>query len=173
MSGDRRSTHLHSKKCKTNQCNVLVEWKIINSWNVTIVVEGQYTTLHRIFLLDISRLAVTMMIYPPRSRRGLAKQEWTDNDDTCDLQTFHAHISFQVSVLESMLTRQDSSAGSGETVVYLTPKEILAFVLAFELEPFSGFDAWYLKWLADEYYGVKVVVKRGWKDLLSAVFGYG
>ena len=37
--------------------------------------------------------------------------------------------------------------------------------------PFSGFDARYLKWLADEY-GVKVVVKRGWKDLLSAVFVY-
>ena len=54
------------------------------------------------------------------------------------------------------------------TVVYLTPRDILAF----ELGPFSGFDARYLKWLADEY-GVKVVVKRGWKDLLSAVFGYG
>jgi hypothetical protein len=87
------------------------------------------------------------------------------------LQTFHAHISFQVSVLENMLARQDSSsssAGSGETVVYLTPKDILAF----ELGPFSGFDARYIKWLADEY-GVKVVVKRGWKDLLSAIFGYG
>ena len=55
-------------------------------------------------------------------------------------------------------------------MVYLTPKDILAF----ELGLFSGFDAWYLNWLADEY-GVKVVVtrKRGWKDLLSAVFGYG
>ena len=84
------------------------------------------------------------------------------------LQTFHAHISFQVSVLESMLARQDSNAVSGETVVYLTPKDILAF----ELGPFSGFDARYLKWLGDEY-GVNVVVKRGWKDLLSAVFGYG
>ena len=84
------------------------------------------------------------------------------------LQTFHAHISFQVSVLESMLARQDSNAGPGETVVHLTPRDILAF----ELGPFSGFDARYLKWLADEY-GVKVVVKRGWKDLLSAVFGYG
>jgi hypothetical protein len=86
------------------------------------------------------------------------------------LQTFHAHVSFQVSVLESILARQeqDSSAGPGETLVYLTPKDILAF----ELGPFSGFDARYLKWLADEY-GVKVVVKRGWKDLLSAVFGYG
>ena len=87
------------------------------------------------------------------------------------LQTFHAHISFQLSVLESKLARRDSSsssAGSGETVVYLTPKDILEF----ELGPFSGFDARYLKWLADEY-GVEVVVKRGWKDLLSAIFGYG
>ena len=54
-----------------------------------------------------------------------------------------------------MLTRQDSNAGCG-AMVYLTPKDILAF----ELGPFSGFDARYLKWLADEY-GVKVVVKRG------------
>jgi len=84
------------------------------------------------------------------------------------LQTFHAHISFQLSVLENMLTRQDSSSGCGETVVYLTPKDILAF----ELGPFSGFDARYLTWLADEY-GAKVVVKRGWKDLLSVIFGYG
>lgn len=87
------------------------------------------------------------------------------------LQTFHAHISFQLSVLENIHARRDSSsssAGSGEAVVYLTPKDILAF----ELGPFSGFDARYLKWLADEY-GVEVVVKRGWKDLLSAIFGYG
>ena len=49
-------------------------------------------------------------------------------------------------------------------MVYL-PRNILAF----ELGPFGEFDARYLKWLAD----VQVVVKRGWKDLLSAVFGYG
>ena len=90
------------------------------------------------------------------------------------LQTFHAHISFQLSVLENLLARQDlstSSADSGEAVVYLTPKDISAF----ELGPFSAFDARYLEWLADEYVdtGVKVVVKRGWKDLLSAIFGYG
>ena len=90
------------------------------------------------------------------------------------LQTFHAHISFQLSVLENLLALQESStstASSEERVVYLTPKDILAF----ELGPFSGFDARYLEWLAQEYVdsGVKVVVKRGWKDLLSVVFGYG
>ena len=88
------------------------------------------------------------------------------------LQTFHAHISFQLSVLENLLARQkpSSSAGSGEAVVHLMPKDILAF----ELGPFSGFDARYLEWLTDEYVNsdVKVVVKRGWKDLLSALFGY-
>ena len=63
------------------------------------------------------------------------------------LQTFHAHISFQVSLLESMLARQDLSAGPGEMGVYLTPKDIRVF----ELGPFSGFDARYLKWLAEEY----------------------
>lgn len=90
------------------------------------------------------------------------------------LQTFHAHIAFQLSILENLLALQESSsltAGSGETVVYLTPKDILAF----ELGPFSGFDARYLEWLAQEYVdsGVKVVVKRGWRDLLGAIFGYG
>ena len=89
------------------------------------------------------------------------------------LQTFHAHISFQLSVLENLLARHDSSSsstGSGEAVIYLMPKDILAF----ELGPFGGFDARYLEWLADEYAdsGTKVVVKRGWKDLLSAIFGY-
>ena len=87
------------------------------------------------------------------------------------LQTFHAHISFQISVLENLVSPDSSSseAGSGEAVVYLTPKDILAF----ELGPFSGFDARYLEWLTQEYVnsGVKVVVKRGWKDLLSAIFG--
>lgn len=87
------------------------------------------------------------------------------------LQTFHAHISFQISVLENLLAQQDSAssdADSGEAVVYMTPKDILAF----ELGPFSSFDARYLEWLGQEY-GVRVVVKRGWKDLLNAIFGYG
>ncbi|KAF8151642.1 hypothetical protein B0H34DRAFT_755784 [Crassisporium funariophilum] len=90
------------------------------------------------------------------------------------LQTFHAHTSFQLSVLEDLLARQGVSAssdGSGERVLNLTPKDILAF----ELGPLSGFDAKYLEWLAQEYAGggVRVIVRRGWKDLLSAIFGYG
>lgn len=63
------------------------------------------------------------------------------------------------------------------SVVTLTPKDILAF----ELAPMSAFDARYLEWLAKEYAAptegenaddVKVVLKRGWKDIIGAVLGY-
>lgn len=83
------------------------------------------------------------------------------------LQTFHAHIAFQVSVLESFLPRGVSA--NSDAVVFLSPKDVLAF----ELGPLSGFDARYLEWLAREYSGgIPVVVKRGWKDLLGVIFGY-
>ncbi|KAF8954836.1 hypothetical protein BDZ97DRAFT_1862662 [Flammula alnicola] len=95
------------------------------------------------------------------------------------LQTFHAHTLFQLSVLEDLLARQgvppssspDAASSAGERVISLTPKDILAF----ELGPLSSFDAKYLEWLVQEYAGddVKVTVKRGWKDLLGAIFGYG
>lgn len=82
------------------------------------------------------------------------------------LQTFHAHTSFQLSVLESFIPPAGADA---DTTVYLAPRDILAF----ELGPLSGFDAKYLEWLALEYAGTtKVVMKRGWRDLLGALFGY-
>jgi hypothetical protein len=38
----------------------------------------------------------------------------------------------------------------------------------------SGMDARYLEWLASEYGGgASVVIKRGWKEMLGAIFGYG
>ncbi|TFK68934.1 hypothetical protein BDN72DRAFT_841243 [Pluteus cervinus] len=101
------------------------------------------------------------------------------------LQTFHAHTLFQLSVLESIIPATSSSASSSSSSssgtssassaasnnsVTLGAKEILAF----ELGPLSGSDARYLDWLAQEYAsGTKVVVKRGWKDLFSAILGYG
>ena len=91
------------------------------------------------------------------------------------LQTFHAQTLFQLSVLEDVLTRQGATPPAsddvGKRLVTLTPKDILAF----ELGPLSNLDARYLEWLAEEYAGsqVKVVIKRGWKDLLGAIFGYG
>ncbi|KAF5375835.1 hypothetical protein D9615_008178 [Tricholomella constricta] len=85
------------------------------------------------------------------------------------LQTFHAHTAFQLSVLESFITEPNTAEGQPAKTVYLAPKDIVAF----ELGPFSSFDAKYLEWLSEEYAGdTRVVVKRGWKDLLGALFGY-
>lgn len=81
------------------------------------------------------------------------------------LQTFHAHTTFHLSVLESILP-ENWGAGS---VLYLAPKDILAF----ELGPLSGNDARYLEWLTYEYAdGTQLIVKRGWRDLLNIMFGY-
>ena len=81
------------------------------------------------------------------------------------LQTFHAHTTFHLSILESLLP-EDWISGS---VLYLAPKDVLSF----ELGPLSGNDARYLEWLAYEYAdGTQLIVKRGWRDLLSIIFGY-
>jgi hypothetical protein len=85
------------------------------------------------------------------------------------LQTLHAHTLFQLSVLESFIPRAPSQSESELETVYLAPKDIGAF----ELSPLSALDAKYLEWLVLEYAGTtRVVVKRGWRDLLGAIFGY-
>ena len=86
------------------------------------------------------------------------------------LQTFHAQTAFQLSVLEDIISRQGISSDVTQRVVVMTPKDILAF----ELGPLSGFDVRYLEWFADEYAGndVRVVIKRGWRDMLGVLFGY-
>lgn len=81
------------------------------------------------------------------------------------LQVLHAHTLFQLSVLESFVLQAQPQS---ETV-YLTPKDVGAF----ELSPLSAFDARFLEWLVLEYAGtMRVVVKRGWRDLFIAIFGY-
>lgn len=85
------------------------------------------------------------------------------------LQTLHAHTLFQLSVLESFIPPSLSQSESELKTVYLAPKDMGAF----ELSPLSAFDAKYLEWLALEYASTtQVVVKRGWRDLLGAIFGY-
>ncbi|KAJ7844646.1 hypothetical protein B0H13DRAFT_2096329 [Mycena leptocephala] len=82
------------------------------------------------------------------------------------LQTLHAHTAFQLSTLESFLPK-DNAPGK---VISFTYKDMTAF----ELGPMSGMDARYLEWLASEYGGgASVVIKRGWKEMLGAIFGYG
>ena len=86
------------------------------------------------------------------------------------LQTLHAQTAFQLSVLEDVISRQGISSDVVQRVVVMTPKDILAF----ELGPLSGFDVRYLEWFADEYAGddVRIVIKRGWRDMLGVLFGY-
>ncbi|KAJ6472310.1 hypothetical protein C8R47DRAFT_1199928 [Mycena vitilis] len=82
------------------------------------------------------------------------------------LQTLHAHTAFQLSTLESFLPTDMAH----NRVIALTSKDMPAF----ELGPMSGLDARYLEWLALEYGGgATVVLKRGWKEMLGAIFGYG
>lgn len=86
------------------------------------------------------------------------------------LQAFHAHTSFQLSVLQSFLPKGISNLGfEADHTLCLTPKDILTF----ELGPLSGSDAKYLEWLAEEYAcGNKLVIKRSWRDLWGVIFGY-
>ncbi|KAK7018445.1 hypothetical protein R3P38DRAFT_2634169 [Favolaschia claudopus] len=79
------------------------------------------------------------------------------------LQTLHAHTSFQLSTLETFLSKDKNT-------LTLTSKDMSAF----ELGPMSGMDARYLEWFASEYSGgATVVIKRGWKEMFGAIFGYG
>ena len=73
--------------------------------------------LHRVFLLDILRLEAYTLNTHPDPEEVLRRRKGQLMTTLAISQTLHAHISFQVSVLESMLARQDSSAGSRETVV--------------------------------------------------------
>jgi hypothetical protein len=125
------------------------------------------------------------------------------------LQTFHAHILFQLSTLERYLpsSHRPGVGGSGsgnalsrsQTLPALSSstrrnspsrtlalddpnaaKEVVTITISakdlteFELGPFSSLDAKYLEWLGDEYGGggVRLVVRRGWKDLVGVLFGY-
>ncbi|KAJ7186505.1 hypothetical protein C8R46DRAFT_980782 [Mycena filopes] len=92
------------------------------------------------------------------------------------LQTLHAHTAFQLSTLERFLPSPQTNAASHQPldsgapgVIALSSKDMSAF----ELGPMSGMDARYLEWIASEYGGgAPVVIRRGWKDILGAIFGY-
>ena len=46
--------------------------------------------------------------------------------------------------------------------------------MSFELGPFSGLDARFVEWLGEEYGGgTRVLVRRGWKDLVGLILGFG
>ena len=87
------------------------------------------------------------------------------------LQTFHAHTTNLLSKLSYHLPSAPvQPAGDNLSTIYLNPRDLYAF----ELGPMSGLDAQFIEWLGEEYgsrVGVRVIVRRGWKDLARLVLG--
>lgn len=90
------------------------------------------------------------------------------------LQVFHRHTSQLLTRFTRLLpggpTSDSASEGSSKSTVTLSPKDVMSV----ELGPLSTLDARFVEWLAEEYgNGAKVVVKRGWRDLIGMVLGFG
>ncbi|KAI0641636.1 hypothetical protein C8Q79DRAFT_988423 [Trametes meyenii] len=100
------------------------------------------------------------------------------------LDAFHVNttavLSRLAALLESRRVQQHPSSSRrpdadgvvavvSQTVLF-TPKDVMSF----ELGPFSGLDARFVEWLGEEYGGgMRVLVKRGWKDLVGLILGFG
>ncbi|KAH9850465.1 hypothetical protein C2E23DRAFT_869926 [Lenzites betulinus] len=99
------------------------------------------------------------------------------------LDAFHANTAAVLSRLATLLEvrkaqqqqqlstvrRADADVAGTQTVLF-TPKDVQSF----ELGPFSGLDARFVEWLGEEYGGgVRVLVRRSWKDLFGLILGLG
>ncbi len=59
---------------------------------------------------------------------------------------------------------------AGTHIMTFTPKDVMSF----ELGPSSGLDVCFMEWLGEEYGGgVRVLVRRSWKDLVGLILGFG
>lgn len=87
------------------------------------------------------------------------------------LQAFHTNTSTLLGQLSTFIpSTRSSTSNSSKATLVLTPKDILSF----ELGPLSTLDHKFVEWLADEYgNGAKVVVRKGWRDLMGLVVGFG
>ncbi|KZS87676.1 hypothetical protein SISNIDRAFT_460602 [Sistotremastrum niveocremeum HHB9708] len=83
------------------------------------------------------------------------------------LEIFHRHTAFLLSVLDEVLS--GSSGLQPRTTIILSPKRMAAFGLG----SLSELDALFIEWLAARDGRRQLVVRRGWKDLVSVVFGLG
>lgn len=84
------------------------------------------------------------------------------------LNIFHAHSQFLSERLSELL--DEAGADSPSTLV-LKPRDVMAL----ELGVLSDLDARFLEWLAErneKSAGRKVIVRRGWKDLLGVLLGF-
>ncbi|KAF8525184.1 hypothetical protein BU17DRAFT_41847 [Hysterangium stoloniferum] len=102
------------------------------------------------------------------SKEGLSRQVQTT---LALLNTFHAHSEFLSERLSELLDEASADSNSTETLV-LHPRDVMSL----ELGVLSDLDARFLEWLAERNKksgGRKVIVKRGWKDLLAVLLGFG
>ncbi|KAF8516482.1 hypothetical protein JB92DRAFT_2910206 [Gautieria morchelliformis] len=84
------------------------------------------------------------------------------------LNIFHAHGQFLSERLSELL---DDAGADSDTTLVLTPRDVMAL----ELGVLSDLDARFLEWLAErneKSAGRKVIVRRGWKDLLGVLLGF-
>lgn len=90
------------------------------------------------------------------------------------LQTFQANTDALLARLADLLPERAGHShnmanvpGNGSAVV-LTPKDLLSF----DLGPLSGLDGRFVEWLVEVYgNGARVVVRRGWRDVMALIFG--
>lgn len=90
------------------------------------------------------------------------------------LQIFQANTDNLLSRLADLLpermahSHNIANASGGGPAVILTPKDLVAF----DLGPLSGLDGRFVEWLVEVYgNGARVVVRRGWRDVMALIFG--
>ncbi|EJD40821.1 hypothetical protein AURDEDRAFT_115694 [Auricularia subglabra TFB-10046 SS5] len=93
------------------------------------------------------------------------------------LNVFHTHTEFLLDRLGELLGIESGAAPVGAGIAYNPDNIVLTArdVMALELGPLSDLDARFVQWLAEKTElagGRKVVVRRSWRDLLAAVFGF-
>ncbi|KZW03276.1 hypothetical protein EXIGLDRAFT_759148 [Exidia glandulosa HHB12029] len=96
------------------------------------------------------------------------------------LGVFHTHTSFLLDRLGDVLDPGGGTTSQIGAGIAYTPTDNIVLtardVMALELGPLSDLDARFVQWLAEKAElsgGRKVVVRRSWRDLLAAVFGFG
>ena len=89
------------------------------------------------------------------------------------LRVFHQNTTTLLSRLADILPQRSAhshnlvNTGTGAPIV-LTPRDLISL----DLGPLSGLDGHFIEWIAEEYGGgVRIVVRRGWRDILALVFG--
>lgn len=88
------------------------------------------------------------------------------------LGVFHSNTTTLLARFADILPQRSShshnmtNAGSGSLIV-LTPKDLMSF----DLGPLNGLDGHFVEWIAEEYGGgTRVVVRRGWRDIVALIF---